>query len=206
MKKTFVWVMLASLLTASSAFAAQGEWLGGGHAGVHIPSGDYGDIASSGFVGGVSIEYMLTEMFALGAVLEYHGAKAKDEVLEGTDIDDSSFSVFRYGAQGRLLFGTQGPFVPYAVGGVGMYNVKGEIEGGVFDGEEASETKFGVNGGLGFMYRPATSAVGFGLEGAIHHIADAFEEGTFEEDAVSAQFFTVVGKVVFSFSDVSQQR
>lgn len=204
MKKTFVWVMLASLLTASSAFAAQGEWLGGGHAGVHMPMGDYSDLADPGFVGGVSIEYMLTEMFGLGAVLAYHGTKAKDEFAEALLADDINVSVFQYGVNGRLAFSTTGPFIPYAQGGLGMYNVKAEVEGGPGDGADESETKFGVNGGLGFLYRPATSAVGFGIEGAIHHIPDAFTDDADEE--IAAQFFTIVGKVVFSFSDMSQQR
>jgi opacity protein-like surface antigen len=197
MKKSIVMMSMAMALSAPAAFAAQGEWLGGGHAGIHVPSGDYGDFAGTGWVGGVSIEYMLTEMFGLGAVLDYNGTKAKDEYAESIGADDVNVTLFRYGAQGRLLFNTGGPAVPYAVGGLGMYNSKFEVDGGPGDGIDDSSTDFGVNGGLGFMYRPATSAVGFGIQGDVHNV--------FTEDE-STMFFNVVGKVVFSFSDMSQQR
>ena len=47
-----------------------------------------------------------------------------------------------------------GPIRPYIVGGVGAYNLKTETDGvGGASGTEVSDTRFGVNGGAGLVFK-----------------------------------------------------
>ena len=77
-------------------------------------------------------------------------------------------------------------------------------------GVSADDTtnKFGVLGGGGLMIHPAGNPIGFGVEGLIHNVTDAIEitdSNGRVTSTKSAQFFTVTGRVSFSFSDASQK-
>ena len=71
-----------------------------------------------------------------------------------------------------------GKMRPYGMGGLGMYSVKGEVDG---TGETESKFGFNLGGGLQFMPNP-TSSMSFGLEARWHSVFDAWinEDG---EDA-----------------------
>jgi len=206
MRKTFVLAMFALMLTApaSQAMMGGGEWMGGGQAGVHIPSGDYGDLFKSGFDGGVFLDYKVSNMFAMGADLDFHSTKGKDTFVNSVSgATDIKFTAFQYGVHGNAYLMNEGMVRPYIAAGLGAYSDKFKIEGGSFAGED-TKTKFGFHGGLGIKLQPSGSPIGFAVEGNIHDIPDAIEQSNGDKKA--AQFFTGLGKVTFSFSDVTQQK
>ena len=192
----FAMAALALTLTSTASFAAKGEWFGGGQAGVHIPSGDYGDEFKLGWLGGVYLDYGVTEMFTLGANLDFHQAKGKDDFVRANNLDDLTVSLFNYGVNGALAFMPEAVWHPYVKAGVGMYQVKAKAEAAGVSGE-TDESDFGVAGGGGFMVHPAANPVGFGVEALIHNVMTEGE---------STQFFSVTGRITFSFSDRSQVR
>ena len=203
MKRSILFAALALTLSASAAFAAKGEWTGGGQAGAHMPMGEYGDVAKTGWLGGVFIDYMVTDMLSLGANLDYHATKAKDEFVAaqnlafpGANIEDINVTVFNYGLTSALHLSKGGPASPYLKAAVGMYNSKSEIKGGPLDGTDDSSTDAGIAGGAGVMFRPPGNSVGFGIEALYHNV--------FTENE-STNLFSVTGRITFSFSDMSQQ-
>ena len=206
MRKTFVFAMFALVLAAPAGFAKTGggQWIGGGQSGVHVPSGDYGDLAKSGFTGGVFLDYMVNDMVALGANLDYHGTKAKDDYVSLLGATDDKLTTFDYGAHGDVYLMKEGVARPYITAGLGAYSLKSKIEGGQYQGEDTS-TKFGFMGGAGIKFQPGSNPLGFGIEGAIHNISEALVDVN-TGDKKAAQFFTVTGRVSFSFSDMSQRK
>jgi opacity protein-like surface antigen len=200
MKRSILFAVLALTLSAPAAFAAKGEWTGGGQAGAHMPMGDYGDVAKTGWLGGVFIDYMMSDMLSIGGNLDYHSTKAKDDYITttfpGAGVEDIDITVFNYGANLALHLSNTGAARPYLKGAFGAYNSKAEIKGGLFDGTDDSSTDMGIAGGAGVMFRPPGNSVGFGIEALYHNI---FTEGD------ATQLFTVTGRINFSFSDMSQQ-
>ena len=207
MKKTMMMAALALMLatTASLAAVSQGEWTGGGQAGLHVPSSDYGDLAKAGYVLGVFLDYNVTPMFSLGGNLDFNSTKAKDEVL-GTGIDEVKVSLFNYGVNGALAFMPEAVVHPYLKVGAGIYSMKFAATG-ASAGPDETKNKFGFNGGAGLMIHPAGNPIGFGVEGLVHNVSDAYEIDDVSGDPIkkSAQFFTVTGRISFSFSDASQK-
>jgi len=205
MKKLILMAMLALTLTSTAALAAvqQGEWTGGGQAGLHVPSSDYGDLAKAGYVLGVFLDYNVTPMFSLGANLDFNSTKAKDEVVDSfPGVDEIKFTLFNYGLNGALAFMPEAVVHPYVKVGGGMYNMKTEVSGSGVTADDTTN-KFGFLGGAGLMIHPAGNPIGFGVEGLIHNVTDAIEESN--GDKKSAQFYTVSGRITFSFSDASQK-
>lgn len=204
MKKTMMMAALALMLTTTASFAAvsKGEWTGGGQAGLHIPSGDYGDLAKAGYVLGVFLDYNLTPMFSLGTNLDFNSTKAKDEIVKSTGADEIKFTLFNYGVNGALAFMPEAVVHPYVKAGLGMYNMKTEVKGSGLSADDTTN-KLGFLGGAGLRIHPAGKPLGFGIEGLIHNVADAIEETNGSKK--SAQFFTVTGRLTFSFSDASQK-
>jgi len=203
MKRSILFAALALTLSAPAAFAAKGEWTGGGQAGAHIPMGDYGDVAKTGWLGGVFLDYMATDMLSLGANLDYHATKAKDEFVTaqnlafpGVNIEEINTTLFNYGVNAALHLSNTGAASPYIKGAFGAYNSKTEIKGGPLDGTDDTTTDMGIAGGAGVMFRPPGNSVGFGIEAMYHNI--------FTENE-STQLVTVTGRITFSFSDMSQQ-
>jgi len=189
---------------ASMAMTGGGEWIGGGQAGAHIPNGDYGDFFKTGFEGGVFLDYMVSNMFALGADLDFHSTDGKDAFIKSVPgATDIKFTAFQYGAHGNAYFMNEGMARPYVAAGVGAYSTKTKVEGGALASED-TQTKFGFHGGLGIKLQPSGNPIGFAVEGNIHDIPDGVPQQNGSKKA--AQFFTVVGKVTFSFSDVTQQK
>ncbi len=205
MKKTMMMAALALMLATTASFAgvSKGEWTGGGQAGLHVPSGDYGDLAKAGYVLGVFLDYNVTPMFSLGANLDFNSTKAKDEIVDDfPGVDEIKFTLFNYGVNGALAFMPEAVVHPYLKAGLGMYNMKTEVTGSGVSAEDKTN-KVGFLGGAGLMIHPAGNPIGFGIEGLIHNVSDAIEEA--DGDKKSAQFYTVTGRISFSFSDASQK-
>jgi opacity protein-like surface antigen len=95
---------------------------------------------------------MLTPVFGLGADLGYHWWGGNEDVFAGAD---ATFSGIQATAQGTFMIPMQGKARPYLAGGLGLYNMKFELESSLGDQEDSS-SEFGYNlgGGLNWLVSP----------------------------------------------------
>ena len=127
---------LAALCLAGPA--AAGSWMAGVHGGMSMPMGDFADEnladAQSGFTFGVGLGYMASEMFAVGLELDMmsnkHGAEGETFDFGGGSItaEKDKFKTMHVGVTGMAMMPTSGPLKPFALVGLGLYNVKEDYE------------------------------------------------------------------------------
>lgn len=127
-------------------------------AGAALPTGDFGDVVSTGWTVGVDGTFNITPMFGIYGGYSY-SSYALDEELEElfgeADITEQGFDA---GIKATLGGGTL-PFTPYLRGGLIYHKLDGEFEDGdVDEGEELDyELGFEVGGGLMFPLGPRIS-------------------------------------------------
>ena len=150
---TRVFVVAAALIASASTAVAQGTttessrpFKFGGMLGATLPTGDFGDIAGTGYHFGALGEYGRPAWpFAIRGELTYHR----------NDIDDIDGNVSVLSFVGNIAF----PFGdaasttrPYIIGGLGVHNVDISVEIPGEGDDSESETKFGVNFGGGITF------------------------------------------------------
>lgn len=164
-------------VTSIGTMAHAGGWTVGVHGGATLPMGDFADKnfteAQTGWQFGGSIDYRLTDMWAFGidGSMIQNSSGHEGETIDFGDgpvtLDEWKFKTWQFGAHGNLMFPMEGAFKPYAMAGVGFYNLKDEAtvsSGGVSQTAEGEgDTKFGFKLGLGgdWMFNPTT---GLGLQ------------------------------------------
>jgi opacity protein-like surface antigen len=180
----------ANVASAARAGRSSGStWLGvSGGAG--IPTGDYGEAASTGWHLGVTGTHMMNHQFGIGGDVGYHAWGPSEDVESALAPDeDIKWSAVQATAHGVLMFPTSGSVKPYAKAGFGMYNLGFDFESPSGDIND-SETKFGFNfgGGMNFMTSGNTR---WGMTAA-YHLVPA------EEDLGSdVNFFTLGANVLW---------
>jgi outer membrane protein W len=177
-------LMLAAQVFAATAPAAgafKGQMDVGAFGGVAVPMGKLADKSTEtelggnmkmGYGGGVFFDYFMTPEIALGLDGSY---------VTSTNKDDSNVkgNTMQYGIHGKYLIPTGGKFLPYLQVGAAMYNRKADYTSGGAS-VSASDTKPGINGGVGFGYK-VNESVAVGLNGMYHYTIGKFEpeiEGT----------------------------
>ncbi len=183
-KRSLLLVVLSLVLAASMAEAGPSAktfmiYLDGG---MGIPSGDFGDQntfdAKSGFQFGGGVDYMVTDMIAVGL----DGSYSKNKTgLDGTTFDagggvtgtwdEDKFTTIQFGAHARIMVPVhESPVSPYALLGLGMYSTKekwstsyddgspGFNDGGAFK----TDMRPGAKIGLGADFK-ATDQVSVGV-------------------------------------------
>lgn len=182
MRRVFGFAVLATaLLLSNGPASAAPEWQMAGGAGVHMPLGDYGDLADTGWDGGVQLEYRQNNRFGYGMDIFYNATSG--EIL-GNDVD---YSIFQIGAHlSGYLPMKDSPLEPYGQIAFSYYNQTAEA--GNLD-ETEGDVGLSFVGGL--LYMPATSKVGFGVDVSLHNV--------FQVD--TTQYLNVNAKIVISFSD-----
>lgn len=181
MLKRFALLALLTLFAWSPARATTGDFWFGISGGISNPSGDFSDIAETGFHGILTGTYMVTPVFGIGADIGYHWWGVDDEVTPlGAD---ASINAIQGTVHGTFRFQTNGKAVPYLQGGLGVYRYKEQVEDSLdpFEDFEFTESDFGFNlgGGVNFAVSPMYEV---GLGAAYHSIST--------ED-FSTHFFTV---------------
>jgi opacity protein-like surface antigen len=154
MMKAAVALVAVGMLAAGEAQAQMKVLVGGG---LSTPMGAFGETefddltegygAGSGFnaLAGVELGAPLMPI-KLRVDASYNRFGLSDEVVEGEV--DANYQVI--GGTANAVFALPSPALvqPYLIAGVGMYNAK--LTGDdVSSTEEVSETKFGINGGVG---------------------------------------------------------
>jgi hypothetical protein len=152
---------LAGVAIASAPLAAQsGRPTFGVAAGATFPIGDFGDLYKSGYSIGAHLGVRPATSplgFRLEGTFNQHDYKP-------TNLGNVQLNVL--GLIANVLAGAAGAadaVRPYAIGGVGVYNLRSKLAG-----ETASSTKFGVNGGAGIDL--PLSGIGVFLEARYHHV------------------------------------
>ena len=174
-KTTLLVTALALMLVVPQAQAAKGEWMIDFNGGAALPMSDFKDAAKVGFMGGVGAGYMVTDAVCIGADGSYIKNDASDDLNAAISPATAKFSMIQGGAHAKYMFPMSGEskISPYAVVGLGLYNLKTKVE---LSGASAdtSVNKFGGRGGLGLSYK-ASENVGIGVESTFHLIST---EGT----------------------------
>lgn len=135
-------------------------------AGAAVPTGDFGDIAETGYTVGGDVGFMFTPMFSAYVGGSYSSFAASDEfrelieALTGGQVDDLSYNLYGGDAGVKASFPTMSGFSPFLKGGVVYYTA--ELGGGGELGEDAEEDNdwelgFEVGGGLAFPLGPRVS-------------------------------------------------
>jgi hypothetical protein len=173
--------VLAMLVAAPMAHAA-GNWSIGIGGGISKLTGDFGKDLKVGPQVGVDVCYHVNDQFAVGAEGSWIQNSHKDvgvvEDLGGGDtytLNEAKVKNISGGVHGKYMFPVgEGRLAPYALLGLGFYNVKEDYKetlvlgGTTFVNTDESdgvkgETRFGGKGGLGTIYK-ATEQVGISLQ------------------------------------------
>lgn len=107
--------------------------------------------------------YNLSPVMGVGAELGYHslGSLEFTDPITSTTMEVST-SAWQFTPEVRAR-GVSGSVRPYAMAGLGMYNLRASV-----DGVSASETEFGFNFGAGAQFGSGSTT--FGIEGRWHSI------------------------------------
>ena len=130
--------------------------------------------------------YGLAPKVGVGAVVDYQTIKFKGSV-SGTDVPAEIAQLFEYdetenwiSINGNVIFffSPEKKFCPYFEGGPGFY----------IPSSEGSDSKFGVNGGVGGMYMTSPN-MGLDFGGRFHIIFTEGESTTYVEAHAGVNFF-----------------
>lgn len=181
-----LFLIAAVLLLVPAAAFANGGWTIDARGGVGIPTGNYKDGFKSGLLIGVEASKMMNPQWSIGLDGNYIKNKGDEAVFgTGTDVDTK---LTHYGAHAKFMMskGSENKFMPYLVGGGGLYHLKLDNVTPT-PGVDDSATKFGIRGGIGanVMMGPRW---GLGFQGDYN---DIFTSGS------STQFIGVSGGLHF---------
>jgi len=159
-----------------------------------MPTGDYGDLATTGWNFGGQADYWINSQWGFGGDVAYHANSGSDAFNAALVADpllgpgtEAKFSMMQFGVHSTYMIPTQGSnMYPYLQAGMGSYNVKTAIEGGLASGD-VSENKFGINMGGGVDFA-ASPTVNLGINGTYHYIS---------ADPSALNWFGIEGRVTF---------
>lgn len=176
-------VLAVSLLAFAANAANAGSWSFGLNGGAGMPTGDFGNLAGTGWNIGVTTTSMVNEKWGFGADLGYHSWGASDDI-EALLGPGESYSLRGIQATGHavLRVPTNGNITPYFKVGTGLYNLAEKLEDASGDLSN-SESRFGFNFGAGMLFSTQGNMT-WGFNGT-YHIAPADNNG------IDADVFTV---------------
>ncbi len=165
-------ILAVSLLAFGAGAAHAGQWSMGLNAGAGMPTGDYGDIAATGWNIGGNVNNMVNNNWGFGADLGYHSwGVNKDLKATFAPGDKLSLSAIQATAHAMYNFPVNGNAKPYFQAGLGLYNFRPKAEsGGVSVSDSHSDLGFNFGGGMNFATQ-GNMTWGFG--GAYHVIKTA---------------------------------
>jgi opacity protein-like surface antigen len=156
---------LGFVAIASSTAAAQGASSSpiqfGVMGGATFPTGDFNDFVKTGWNAGALLNFgFQNSPVALRVDGSWNQMNYKDfSNVKLRLIDATADAVFN--------FGTKSPAHFYLIGGAGIYNFKNTGSDNNFDFSSGSQTKFGLNGGLGIKFKGALSPF---VEARYHYV------------------------------------
>ncbi len=160
MKKSTVGILaaLAAVSVASTAHAQTSPISLGVNAGAAIPTGDFGDLVSTGWTVGVDGTFNITPMFGIYAgysVSQFSLSDDAQELLGEGDVTEQGFD-----AGIKATFGGGAlPFTPFLKGGLIFHKIGADFEDEEDEEDSDSELGFEVGGGVVFPLGPRISVV-----------------------------------------------
>jgi len=172
MKFKAVVLSMGLLVLGVGAAHASSNWIGV-NGGFGIPTGDYGDAASTGWNLGVTGTHMVNDQWGVGGDLGYHAWSGSDDINAAAVLlygpgSEFSWSAFQATAHAVMAFPTKGTVTPYATMGLGLYNVGAKLESPSGDADD-SQSKFGFNFGGGMTFA-GNGNMRWGMNGAFHFV------------------------------------
>lgn len=187
--KAIILAALVAAMFATSAQAAGGQV--GVTGGVSFPFGDFSDVASTGFNVGLTGDWNLTEQFAVGGEVGWHGFGGNDDFEKSLSADagssvDATISLIPVLVHAKWLIPGSASMMPYLKGGLGFYNskFKAEWSGG---SDEETNTDFGFELGGGVNYK-LNENLTWGVDAAFQSI---------QTDGDSSNMATVRAQLLF---------
>lgn len=177
--KSLILVTAMLLLVPAATASASGGWLIDVRGGVGLPMGDYGDAFKSGLMIGVEATKMMSTNLGIGVDGGYIKNNPNDENQAALDATfgtgtDADAKFMRYGAHAKYMLGAAGSkTMPYFVAGAGMYNFKFQVTPPGGPETSASDTDFGIRGGMG-LNMMLSQKMGLGFQADFN---DVFTEG-----------------------------
>jgi opacity protein-like surface antigen len=170
MKLKSVILCAALMMFGVGAASASSTWLGV-VGGAGLPTGDYGDVASTGWQFGVTGTRMVNDQWGIGGDIGYHMWNGSNDANAAAELAFGAGSEWKWSAlqatgHAILAIPTQGKVSPYLRGGLGIYNVTSKLESPAGD-TDASESKLGFNVGAGMNFASSGKAR-WGVVGQYH--------------------------------------
>src|SRR4029077_2583287 len=169
-------------MTACAASASSGSFCFGPTAGMSLPTGNYGHAGTPGWHGRVTADYNMNSGWGIGATIAYPSwggsdalnAAAASAFGSGSKIDCSASQVT---PQASYHFRTSSTVKPYAMAGVGLYDLKSKLTSSTSGDQSDSKSKVGFNfgGGMDFASHGSTT---WGIDTAYHVISAQNDFGT----------------------------
>ena len=186
--------MALTAVMASSAGAASNMTFGitGGAA---VPTGDFSDVANTGYNFGGTGTVMVNQSWGVGADVAYHMWNGSSDLNTGTQLllgDPSAewkFSAIQGTGNLQYMIPAQGAVHPWLKGGLGLYDIKAKLNSDS-GSTDSSENDFGWNLGGGFNYA-VSPAYSLGVGAAYHAI---------QTDPSTTNLFTVNATLLFGGS------
>ena len=161
--------------------------------GATSPLGDFSDVAKTGWNAGVLMNIgvpLVPVSFRIDGQWQQLQGKNFEE---GGDVSHNDWRIIDGTANVVYTFGAALPAKFYLIGGAGVYNVR--VKNDDFD-LNASSTKFGLNGGVGFKFQ----LTGFStfIEARYHNVIHGTAVGDVNDDhAKSLQFVPISVGITF---------
>jgi hypothetical protein len=178
MKQIWKGLIAAATLLTSAQLSAQSykPVTLGIAAGAAIPVGDFADAYNTGFNGTAALAFS-----SVGTPLGFRVEGMYNKFFGRDDIGGNQPDSRIIGGTANLVYNLPGTGIrPYLIGGAGYYNAKVDID------NANSESKFGINGGIGAMF--PLSGFSTYVEARFHNM---FTEGS------SKQFIPVTFGIFF---------
>jgi hypothetical protein len=166
MKKLLV-VLVAIVLVASFASAqsvwGQGKMSAGVGVELGLPTGDFGNIVSTGIGGFGLFQYGINEDLLATGQIGYTSWAKKNDVSSGSDL------AILVGAKYNLSKQVTPGF--YAMAQIGIYSTTYKVEIPYYGSIETTDSKFVIIPGVGYQFGPIDASVKYVLNGDVGNIA-----------------------------------
>jgi len=181
MKKSTAVVLGAALLVLGVGTANAGSNWMGVSGGAGFPTGDYSNVANTGWHLGVTGTHMVDDQWGIGADLAYMAWGGSTDLNNAAQTAFGPGSKFNWSAiqataHGVMAIPTKTAAKPYAKAGVGLYSMDLKLSSPSGD-VSTSKSKVGFNVGAGMNF-PSNNSTRWGVEATYHIVPTGNDYGS----------------------------
>lgn len=183
-----IFLAFCILLVAGVSLAAEDDMTIGGGLGFAMPFGDLSDSVDAGVTMNLFGEFYLTDLMGIRGMFNYHTLSGQKDLwgyYEYYTIE-TDLSIVDVLIDGTARFDLTDKMYITAMGGLGAYISKWEIDGPIGHATSETETDVGVNLGGNFTYQLTRN---WGIQGnLIYHIVNMDDWESWMDFTVTAAF------------------